>query len=176
MIGRGAARPYADKLALGAWYYTGRFPDLADTLVTGAPLTHRGSRGAYIIGDHTVWSGRASSPVALTAFAQLGVGDSRVNQIGGYFGSGLTLTGPFAGRADDELGLAVAAASMGSHFRRTQPGDESFPAEITIELTYLAQAISRLSVQPDLQYVIHPGGTRALSNALVPGLRIALAY
>jgi porin len=177
MIGRGAARPYADKLAFGVWYYTGRFPDLADTLVTGAPLMHRGSRGAYIIGDHTVWSGRATSPVALTAFAQLGVGDSRVNQIGGYFGSGLTLTGPFAGRADDELGLAVAAASMGSHFRRAQPtADEPAPAEITIELTYLAQAISRLSIQPDLQYVIHPGGSRVLSNALVPGLRIALAY
>jgi porin len=177
MIGRGAARPYADKLAFGAWYYTGRFPDLADTLVTGAPLTHRGSRGAYIIGDHTVWSGRATSPVALTAFAQLGVGDSRVNQIGGYFGSGLTLTGPFAGRADDELGLAVAAASMGSHFRRAQSAaDEPAPAEITIELTYLAQAVSRLSIQPDLQYVIHPGGTRTVSNALIPGLRIALAY
>ena len=177
MIGRGAARPYADKLAFGAWYYTGRFPDLADTLVTGTPLRHRGSRGAYIIGDHTVWSGRASSPVALTAFAQLGIGDSRVNQIGGYFGSGLTLTGPFAGRADDELGLGVAAALMGSHFTRAQSAAFGpTPAEITIELTYLAQAISRLSVQPDLQYVIHPGGTRALPNALVPGLRIALAY
>jgi len=71
----------------------------------------------------------------------------------------------------------VAAASMGSHFRRAQPaGDEPVPAEITIELTYLAQAISRLSIQPDLQYVVHTGGTRALSNALVPGLRIALAY
>jgi porin len=177
MIGRGPVRPYADKLALGAWYYTGRFTDLADTLVTGAPLTHRGSRGAYIIGDHTVWSGRPSSPVVLTAFAQLGVGDSRVNRIGSYLGSGLTLTGPFAGRTDDELGLAVAAASMGSHFKRAQsPADEPASAEITVELTYLAQAISRLSVQPDLQYVIHPGGSRALSTALVPGLRIALAY
>jgi porin len=71
----------------------------------------------------------------------------------------------------------VAAASMGSHFKRAQQAaNETAPAEITIEISYLAQAVSRLSVQPDLQYVIHPGGTGTLSNALVPGLRIALAY
>ncbi|MBA3810795.1 MAG: carbohydrate porin, partial [Caulobacteraceae bacterium] len=30
-----------------------------------------------------------------------------------------------------------------------------------------------LSLQPDLQYVIHPGGDPALGNALVVGLRLA---
>jgi carbohydrate-selective porin OprB len=34
----------------------------------------------------------------------------------------------------------------------------------------------RLTVQPDVQYVIHPGGTRATRNAVVPGLRIAVAH
>jgi porin len=175
-IGRGRARPYAGKLALGAWYYTARFPDLVDTISNGASVRHRGSVGAYLIGDQTVWSPRRGSPRALTAFAQLGLGDGRVNQIGGYLGGGLTFTAPFANRAHDVLGLAVAAARNGSHYERAQRSAAAPAAgEATVELTYLAQLGSRLMVQPDVQYVIHPGGTQARRNAVVLGLRIVLS-
>src|SRR5213080_3079597 len=111
-IGRGRTRPYGGKLAIGAWYYTARFSDLVDTLPNGASVQHRGSGGVYLIGDLTVRS--------LTAFAQLGLGDGRVNQIGGYVGGGFTLTAPFSSRAQDALGLAVAAARNGSHYERAQ--------------------------------------------------------
>jgi porin len=176
-IGRGLARPYAGKLALGGWYYTARFPDLVDTLPSGGPVRHRGSAGAYLIGDGTVWSARPGRPGALTVFVQLGLGDGRVNQIGGYLGGGLTLTAPFAGRAQDELGLAAAAALNGSHYERAQTGAGAPTAgETTIELTYLAQLGVWLTVQPDIQYVIHPGGTRGVRNAVAPGLRIAISH
>jgi len=162
-IGRGLTRSYAAKVALGAWYYTARFPDLSDT------TQHRGSGGAYLIGDLTVRS--------LTAFAQLGLGDGRVNQIGGYLGGGFTLTAPFASRAQDALGLAVAAARNGSHYERAQTAAGGTAAgETSVELTYLAQLGSWLTVQPDVQYVIHPGGTRATRNAVVPGLRVAVSH
>jgi porin len=175
-IGRGLVRPYAGKLALGGWYYTAQFPDLVDTLPSGAPVRHRGSAGAYIIGDGTVWSGRPGRPGPLTAFAQLGLGDGRVNQIGGYLGGGLTLSAPFAGRAQDELGLAVAAALNGSHYERAQMAAGAPAAgETTVELTYLAQLRVWLTVQPDIQYVIHPGGAPGVRNAVVPGLRIAVS-
>jgi porin len=176
-IGRGLARPYSGKLALGAWYYTARFPDLVATLPNGAPVRHRGSGGAYLIGDQRVWSPRHGRPGELTAFAQLGLGDGRVNQIGGYLGGGLTFTAPFPSRAQDELGLAVAAARSGSHYERAQAAAGAPAAgETAIELTYLAQLGSWLSVQPDVQYVIHPGGTRAARNAVVLGLRIAVSH
>ena len=153
-IGRGAARHYARKLALGAWYYTAR----------------TGSGGVYLIGDVTV---RRS----LTAFAQLGLGDGRANQIAGYVGGGFTLIAPLPSRGQDELGLAVAAARNGSHYERAQAA-AGVPAagETTVELTYIAQIGSWLSVQPDIQYVIHPGGTRAMCNATVLGLRVAISH
>jgi porin len=176
-IGRGLARPYSGKLALGAWYYTARFPDLVATLPDGAPVRHRGSGGAYLIGDQTVWSRGRGRPGALTAFAQLGLGDGRVNQIGGYLGGGLTFTAPFPSRAQDELGLAVAAARNGSSYERAQAvAGTPAAGETTVELTYLAQLGSWLAVQPDVQYVIHPGGTRAARNAVVLGLRIAVSH
>lgn len=172
-IGRGPARPHAGKLALGAWYYTARFPDLADTLASGTPVRHRGSAGAYVISEETLWSAGRGRPGALTAFAQLGLGDARVDRIGGYLGGGLTRIAPFPGRAQDELGLAVAAARIGSHYARAR-STAGIPtaAETTVELTYLVRLGSWLAVQPDVQYVIHPGGTRATRNALVPGLRL----
>ncbi len=162
-VGRGLMRSYAAKVALGAWYYTARFPDLSDT------TQHRGSGGAYLIGDLSVRS--------VTVFAQLGLGDGRVNQIGGYVGGGLTLTAPIPGRAQDVVGLAVAAARNGSHYERaaTTAGIPT-AGETTVELTYLAPIGSWLTVQPDVQYVVHPGGTRATPNAVAPGLRIAVSH
>jgi porin len=140
-------------------------------------VQHRGSGGVYLIGDQTVWSPRHGRPGALAAFAQLGLGDGRVNQVGGYLGGGLTFTAPFPSRAQDELGVAVAAARNGSHYERAQAAAGAPAAgETTIELTYLAQLGSWLSVQPDVQYVIHPGGTRSRRNAMVLGLGLAVSH
>jgi porin len=48
--------------------------------------------------------------------------------------------------------------------------------ETAVELTYLAQLGSWFTVQPDVEYVIRPGGTQGIRNAVVPGLRIAVSY
>jgi porin len=171
-IGRGSTRPYAAKLAVGGWYYTARFPDLSATLPSGAPVPHRGSRGAYLIADRTLWAAKDGGPGTLTAFLQLGLGDGRVNQVAAYAGGGLTLAAPIAGRPLDALGLAVAAARNGSHFAAAT--DAAGPGgETTVELTYAAQLGSWLSLQPDAQYVIHPGGVAGRRNALALGLRVA---
>jgi porin len=176
-IGRGAARPYTGKIALGAWYYTGRFPDLTETLPSGKPVPHRGSVGAYLIGDQTLWSAKPGRPGVVSGFLQLGLGDGRVNQVGSYLGGGLTVTAPFSGRTQDQLGLALASAVDGSHYDRAQASAGTPAAsETTVELTYLVQLSSWLAIQPDLQYVVHPGGTEATRNALVPGLRVAVSH
>ena len=174
-IGRGLSRPYSAKVAIGGWYYTSSLADLADTLANGEGVRHWGSFGAYVIGDKTIWA-QSQDTRSLAAFAELGAGDGRVNQVAGFLASGLTLTAPFASRSQDLLGLAVAAAFNGSHFERAQSA-MGIPAagETTIELTYLAQLRSWISIQPDVQFVVHPGGTRTLRNAIVPGLRIALS-
>jgi porin len=172
-IGRGSRRPYAAKVALGAWYYTAQLPDLADTLPSGAPVRHRGSSGVYLIADQTLRSASDSSSGPLTAFVQLGLGDGRVNQVDRYLGIGLTRSAPFFGRSQDELGLAMAAARNGSHYVRANAATAS---ETAVELTYLAQLFTWMAVQPDLQYVIHPGGTSGRSNATVFGLTIGLSH
>jgi carbohydrate-selective porin OprB len=113
-------------------------------------VQHRGSGGAYPIGDQTVWSPRRGRPGALTAFAQLGLGgDGRVNQIGGSLCGGLTFTVPFLRREQDALGLAVAAARERIALRaRRDDGGAPTAGETMVELTYLAQRSSWLPRSP----------------------------
>ena len=102
------------------------------------------------------------------------MGDGRVNQIGGYLGGGFTIAAPFSGRAQDELGLAVAAARNGSSFESARAAAGAAAADETaVDLTYLAQLAPWLAIQPDVQYVLHAGGTGTTRNALVLGLRVA---
>ena len=47
--------------------------------------------------------------------------------------------------------------------------------EVALELTYIVQATRWLQVQPDLQYIVSPGGTGKIPNALVLGFQLALS-
>ena len=113
-----------------------------------------------------------------TGFLQAGIGDNRVNRFGSYLGAGLTVTGPFEARSADEIGLGLAFARNGSHYTRAQTA-QGLPvenAEKSIELTYLTQLNSWLALQPDVQYIINPNTTPALSNALAVQLRFEIMF
>jgi carbohydrate-selective porin OprB len=80
------------------------------------------------------------------------IGDSAV--------AGVTYTGLLHGRDNDVLGLGVAWAEL------YQGGTNS---ETVTELFYRAAWTSRLSVQPDLQYISTPSGI--FKDALALGMR-----
>jgi porin len=170
-VGRGTRHPYTGKIALGGWYYTASFDRL---VAPGLPSESvDGSGGIYLIADLDLYVDSAAKRGPLTGFVQLGLGDGRVNHVGAYIGAGLTLTSPVARRSGDELGLAVAMAFNGEAFKRLPA---AVTGETTIECTYLAQVLPWLAAQPDVQYVIHPGGTSRTPNALVVSLTIALSH
>lgn len=171
-VGRGVRRPYTGKVALGGWYYSATFDRLG--VPPGLPPEPvSGSAGVYLIADRVLHTDSSGNTGPLTGFVQLGLGDGRVNQVGGYVGGGLTFIGLVPSRRNDELGLAVAAAFNGEAFRDL-PGAVS--GETAIELTYLAQVTPWLAAQPDIQYVIHPGGTSRNDNAFVISLTLALSH
>ncbi len=170
-VGRGTRRPYTGKVALGGWYYTASFDRLVATGLPAEPV--QGSGGIYLIADQTLYADSAGKRGPLTAFVQLGLGDGRVNHVGAYVGAGVTLTAPVAKRSADELGLAVAMAFNGEAFNRMP---SAVSGETAIELTYLAQILPWLAAQPDLQYIVHPGGTSRTENAFVVSLTIAFSH
>jgi porin len=178
-IGRGAgSRPYDGKLAVGGWYYTAKFDDLSEQEPDGRPVRHRGSAGAYVLADDLVHRSAAQSRRQLSAFAELGFGDSRVNRFGFYAGGGLVFSGLFPALENDELGLAVAIARNGSHYIELQRQDAAPVAgsETAVELTHLLQIGNHLALQPDVQYVLRPGTDPTRKDALAVALRFELSY
>jgi porin len=147
------------QLSLGAWAYTARF----EAIAPGAPPQH-GQGGVYAFAEGPLGHG-------LTGWVRVGVADPDVNAIGGYLGAGLVRTGLF-GRKEDQIGLAIAHASLGGPIRRR---DGLPAAETTIEATYLFQATSHLALQPDMQWIVHPASAPGLPNALAVGLRVIFA-
>ncbi len=173
-IGRNAMlAPYQGKLALGAWHYSTRLARLDPA----TPMSvQRGASGFYLIGDRVIAHGLVDPERTLSVFAQLGSGDPGVARFGKYVGTGLVVSSPLRGRSADEFGIALAIARNGAPYRRLQAADLSLThTESTVELTYLAQITPWFALQPDLQYVIHPGTDRNVPNALVFSLRFELS-
>ena len=177
MLGREAQLPpYEAKLAVGVWHYTASFDDLVRTRADGAPVTHQGSSGAYVIGDAIVYKSQLGRQLRL--FGQLGLGDPRVNRFGRYTGGGVDLAGLFPGRQQDEIGFGIAAAQNGSQFieQRRQADQRVDRSEVTLELAYRSPLAAWLNIQPDLQVVVHPNTDPRVANALVGLIRVEIAF
>jgi len=124
---------------------------------TGDKLTH--DYGFYVVGDHQIDS-------KFSIFYQLGV--SPRNDNFGYLGAGCAYTGLFSKKGNDILGLAVADGMLTK---------ERGKDETTFELSYKVQLTPQIYLQPDLQYVVHPGGTDVqLKNATVGLVRLGLEF
>ena len=178
-IGRASGLPpYDDKVAVGGWYYTATFDDLSTVDANGTPRQDRGSAGAYVVGDATLFRSKTDRRRRLTGFVEAGLADARVNRFGSYVGAGSVATGPVTRRSADELGVAVAIAHNGSGYlnSRRRFGAPAGAFEAAIELTYLAQIGSRLALQPDFQYVIHPNTDAMVPNGRAFQLRFEVAF
>ena len=146
-------------LQFGGWHYTTRF-DAIDPAARPAV-----SRGAYAMAEGTVARG-------VSVWLRIGAADAKANPIATYLGGGAV-----GNLGQWRLGIAAAHARLGEAARRTLFAPQrARRAETVIELTAQRPVTPWLQIQPDLQYVIHPGWDRTIPNALVAGLRISFAY
>ena len=155
------------RLAAGAFYDNAPFE-------TFSGRTQSGTAGGYVVLEQKIVH---TDPDAkddqrgLYAFTQVGFGDAEVNSVRQQIGAGLTWVGPYAKENPDIVGVGVTAALLsdaaGSPFTQD--------TETTFELFYDWQATSYLSIKPDLQYIVHPGGA-GFDDALVATLRVTFAF
>lgn len=164
------------KAALGYWRYTGRFDDISAAMRADEP-TRRGNDGFYAFVEHRLTREGADDPQGLAFWLRLGFADAALNPVARYVGGGLAYAGPFRGRDEDRIGIAVGSVRFGKPYRRAvAAGGEPVEAgELIVEATYRAPVTDWLTLQPDIQYVIDPGGG-ATANALIFGLRVELGF
>ncbi|MBN3812517.1 carbohydrate porin [Paraburkholderia sp. Ac-20347] len=89
-------------------------------------------------------------------------------------------------RTGDRIGLGFAATHINSRYAMYQaeynaanPDDTSqlgHGYEYVSELYYDLQVIRSVSLQPSLQYTMHPGGSTQNANALFVGLRTSVSF
>jgi len=110
----------------------------------------------------------------LGIFTHIGFSPQTSSFINFYIDGGLTYKGLLPTRDNDVLGVAFAYGHLSNNPQdnkgRSNPG-----YEIVWEATYQIELVSWLSLQPDLQYVIHPSGTN-IANALVLGARTTVSF
>lgn len=194
-----SGRPRTVKL--GVWYHAGRFADqhldtsglsLADPASSGVPAMHRGDHGVYLVLDQQFSRGAPGS--GLGGFVRVAANPSDRNLVSLYADTGTTYKGLLPGRGDDVIGLAAGYARISSAARSLDRDVQAFSGraipvrdgELVLEVTYQWQMARWWVIQPDVQYIVHPGGhiadpgvpagTRAIADALVLGLRSAVTF
>jgi len=167
---------------------------LADPESSGQAAIRHTHFGFYLVADQMVWRKPGTTDQGLGLFARM-VGDpSQGNQLKFYADGGITCKGILPSRADDVFGIAVAYAKVSNEARGFDGDTNRFTGsnrpirdfETVLEVTYKAQLAPWWSVQPDLQLIFHPGanvarpndpnGTLAMPNAMVLGVRTAIAF
>ena len=194
--------PLSRTYRLGMWYDTERFADQrfdsiglsqANPGSTGIPGTHRGDYGIYGVVDQMLWVDPAEPDRSISVFTRI-MGTPEVNRNLVSFSAnlGVNFKEPFLGRDDDTAGLAMGYAKVSSGAAGLDRDTQAFGGGYTpvrsnetfVEATYQYEAAPWLQLQPDVQYIMNPGGGVAnptspdqrIKNELVFGLRTNILF
>lgn len=186
----------------GAWFQTGQSADaLADSTESGntgfyvildqmlyrepsePAVSGLTKDGKSVVDGKSGKSFKASvdmkkSDQGLGWFGRIAFAPADRNFINFYFDTGFSYKGLIPTRDNDTLGIGFGYAQLSNGARNSLQEEGSSPigAEMVLEFTYQAQVTPWLVVQPDLQYIINPGGTTDLNNALVIGGRASVVF
>jgi porin len=165
---------------------------LADT---GAPpLQHSGNFAVYGVIDQMLWRAGGGGGREVNGFVRAVAAPPDRNLIDLYLDAGLTFQGFVGSRPDDTVGLGAAYSCISPQaatYDRDLAAFTGMPRpirdyEAAIELTYQTQLAPNWSLQPNLQFIVHPGGNvpnprgpssaTAVPNAVVLGMRTVLKF
>lgn len=147
----------------GAYYDTGEFDELSDE-----EKNREGNYGFYIVTDQMVYRepGEGSQGLTLWAAATYAP-EEKINLFPLFLSGGFVYEGVFPGRDDDIAGFGFA-------YGRLSRDLEEKDFEIGLEGTYIFQVTPWLGLQPDVQLIVHPGGSGSIPDALVAGMQLSV--
>ena len=166
---------------VGLWYDNSQFPDFTTAGRGQAPNTTHGSLGFYGLFDQVLV--RFGEPGSNRGFGVTGsliiAPNESISQMPYFFTAGFLVRGVFASRPTDVGGFGMVYGHFSNDLqdaqRRAQQSDPTVGVqryEMALEWTYRLRFLGdAFFFQPDLQYIIRPGGTGQLDNALVIGFQ-----
>jgi porin len=187
----------------GGWRHFGRFADqrfgvdylsLADPNSVGIPIQRRGDFSIYALVDQQVAKFDGDDDKGAGFFARAMAAPNDRNLVNYYADAGVSFNGLAPGRPHDLFGVAVGYARISNGARALDYDNIAFnnpfapvrSSEMLLEATYIASVAPGWTLQPDLQYIVRPGGNipnpmdptgvKTLRNAFVVGLRTLIRY
>jgi porin len=148
-------------LVVGAWQHTGTF-----TTFDGD--TEADVRGYYLQGDLMLIPGSdPRKPTGLGGWVQLGMSeDDGFSVYDRHLGIGLVWRGLIPTREDDAIGISHSWLETSR-----ADGAPSDADERVLEIFYGFKAAGWLTIQPDFQWFVHPGGVSTEDDLFVGSLR-----
>ena len=129
------------------------------------------SYGWYLTWDQELWKERpedGEDSQGVGVFGQYGWAPPDRSAAEHYIGGGIRWAGMIPRRDEDVAGVGVF------HVRFSDEVNLEKDTETTVELFYMVRLLGCLFLEPDLQYVIKPGGTTN-PDALAVGLRFGIS-
>ncbi|WP_428395367.1 carbohydrate porin [Lichenicoccus sp.] len=157
-----------------------QFTVAGGTTKAGIWYGSRGTASPYVMVDQLVYRVPGTLDQGVGVFARVmavpGAAPSKPNPVSAFLDAGVTFKGLLPGRGSDTAALGVSATRVSPTVGHRDEG--------IVELTYQYQAAPWWLIQPDLQYVINPGGgvpdpqrpARRIADAPVIGLRTVLTF
>jgi porin len=187
-----APRGLASAYKFGFACHTDRFIDIRDSQLARlgsslAPAQARGARGdytIYLIADQEIWREAGSDTDGVGVFARAAVAPAGRNFFAWSGEIGAVYSGLLRDDGRDQFGLGFAWMDISSrvaaatHDANVADGTAFAKPdyEAIVELTYKFQITKWWNVQPDLQWIIHPGGSHEHDDALILGLRTQITF
>lgn len=197
------AEGLAGKLRIGGWHHFEKFNDyflstdglsLADPASNGIPVVHISNQATYGILDQMIWHKPGADPwkgIGLFVLAMAAPPDRNLLTV--EIEGGVNFMGLWDARPDDIFGAAFTYNRVSPSVTALERVAASFSEkpvpirdyEILLEATYQAQIVPGFVIQPDFQYVFHPGGgainplnpsAGRIPDAAVFGLRTVVKF
>lgn len=164
------------KLMAGAWGLTSKLPYFGQFNPDGSQRMIYGQQGAYVGGATRLYS--AEGKRGLDGFFTLGAATPQSTDVEKSLNAGLVYTGLFDARPGDKIGVAMNINVAGPDFTQMQvmQGAPILANETVFEGTYRARINEYLTIQPDIQYVVHAGYDPTIKNPIVLGIHFELSH
>jgi porin len=170
-----AGYQHQGKIAAGLWRYSKKQDDIRLVDAAGDPVRQT-SQGAYALFEYPLLD--AEQKPSLTLFARVGASEGRTTAFKSGWQAGGLVTRLLGGREDSQLSFGIARGFVSKRFRANQAdlGIQATKTETQFELTYSDKIGRYVTVQPDIQYIVHPGAEAARKDALVFAMRVGVGF
>jgi len=147
----------------GAFYDTRKFDELSDN-----SQKRKGNYGLYWIFEQMIYRETRIDDQGLTPWTAITISpDEKINTFPFFISGGFVYKGLFPDRNRDKTSFGFAYGTLSDDL-------ENKDYELMLEITHMFQTTPWLQIQPDVQWVVHPGGSSEIPNALIIGMQMVV--